>query len=1001
MCLPVSASSTANGDPAITPQPINYKDTLNLPVTAFQMKAGAAKREPEIEQFWDEQQTYFKAQSAKDKSRRFLLHDGPPYLSSEKIHIGTALNKILKDIVNRYKCQQGFYSPYVPGYDGHGLPIENAVVKNIQGGRQAITPLELRKRCRDFAAKNLAGQESNFKRLGVWGNWEKPYLTIDAEFEAIQVKLFGDMYRKGFVYKGLKPVYWCPVSESALAEAEIEYADHVSHSLYLKFALDETSIPAEHPHRALLTDVGFGVWTTTPWTLPANLALSVHPDFVYAVVSTTHPLGVACGKLIVAQELLSAFSTAITPKTLEEGQAPLTADDWTIHATLTGQQLEGLSARHPWIDRGSIVLTGQHVTLEAGTGVVHTAPGHGMDDYNVVMRYNQPLPVEEQLPILSPVDNRGILTAEAGEALAGQFYDKASPMVIDILRDKGLLIFNSKFKHSYPHSWRSHSPVIYRATEQWFINVDAIREQALTAIKDTQWIPARGEARITSMVEGRGDWCISRQRVWGVPIPVFYCANPDCRTPLVNEQSIDKLFEAFKEHTSDIWWDWSAEQFLGADTACSVCGGKHFNKETDIMDVWFDSGVTHTTVVEARKEELGDLPAELYLEGSDQHRGWFQSSLLTSVMLRGKAPYKRVLTHGFVLDGDGRKMSKSLGNVIEPQTIINQYGADILRLWVASVDYTNDVRMGNNTITQLAEVYKKVRNTVRYILGNLADYDPAQHHVAMADLSLLDKLTLNRLYTVLGQLTEAFDQFEFHKFYQLLQNFCVVDLSSLYFDVAKDTLYCDPKNSQTRRGVQTVLHELLSVLVRVLVPVMPHMAEDMWLNIPDAQKPRFADADGVEQLYPSVTLTPWPTVPVAFEALDSQIEANGSLLLTLKETVNKALEIPRTAGLIGSSLEVKLTLSGVTDAMKALLPHVLAILPNTLIVSQVVLDNSASGAIDPEDLLADLTTELVSIKAVKASGGKCARCWKYDEAVGHSTQHPTLCARCEQAVVTC
>lgn len=958
-------------------QEVNYKETLNLPVTAFQMKAGAAKREPEIEAFWDAESVYFKAQASKNKQHKFILHDGPPYLSSDKIHIGTALNKILKDIVTRYKTQRGFYSPYVPGYDGHGLPIENAVVKSLKGGRSSVTPMKLRELCREFAHKNLKGQEANFKRLGVWGNWEKPYITIDGPFEATQVKIFGELYEKGYVYKGLKPVYWCPSCETALADAEVEYGDHVSHSIYVKFlvkSLAGLSLP--QPTLDLLKDSAFVIWTTTPWTLPANLALSVHPDFEYVIVENA-----AFGRLVVAKELLSAFAAA----------AKLEVADLPVVAEFIGKDVDGLVTQHPFIPRDSLVLNGTHVTLEAGTGVVHTAPGHGMEDYVIVQQHNLTEAGKKQpIPILSPVDNRGVYTAEAQlDSLIGVYYEKGSDVVLELLKEANALIFNTKFSHSYPHCWRCHKPVIYRATEQWFINVDSFRAEALEAIRNVEWLPARGESRITSMVEGRGDWCISRQRVWGVPIPAYYCANTDCRTELVSKALIEHLYELFKVHTSDIWWEWPTEKLMVGNPKCAGCGGAEFVKEMDIMDVWFDSGVTHTAVVADRSEELGSLPVELYLEGSDQHRGWFQSSLLTSVMLSGKAPYKSVLTHGFVLDENGRKMSKSLGNVVDPQTIIQQYGADVLRLWVASVDYTNDVRIGNEIVSQLAEVYKKVRNTVRYMMGNLFDFDPEQDRVPYAELSLLDQHTLYRLSQLVEEVTQAFDRYEFHRYYQLLQNFCVVDLSANYFDPVKDILYTYPKKGVIRRGVQTVLYDLLVTMVQMLVPVTPHLAEDIWLNIPEAQRPRFGGAEPSV----SVTMVPWPAPEK--QNLNETVANAMKPLLAVKEQVNKSLESPRSEGLIRSSLEASVVLHAKQPETQTLLKNYAELLPVLLIVSDVKLVDTAPVS---DGWIGTLSGDTVDVYVSMSQGVKCQRCLKFTDTVGADKQHSTLCQPCADTV---
>lgn len=944
---------------------MDYKATLNLPQTPFKMKAGAALREPELEAFWEENKVYETVLASRDKTHRFLLHDGPPYLSSDKIHIGTALNKILKDIVTKYKAQRGYYSPYVPGYDGHGLPIENAVVKSIKGGRHAVTPYELRRQCREFALKNLKGQETNFKRLGVWGDWEHPYITIDGKFEATQIRLFGQMYKKGYVYKGLKPVYWCPTCETALADAEVEYADHVSHSVYVRFPAGEKQ-PAGLPESVAQywPETAFVIWTTTPWTIPANLGLALNAELPYVFVKTPN-----WGVLIVTEPLLDDFI------------AKNEIDTYEILHRMTGAELEHLSPKHPLFDRLSPTILGPHVTAEAGTGVVHTAPGHGHEDYLVGQKYG--------LGILSPLNNKGVYTAEAGPAFEGIHYEKGNAVVIEALEAANALISQSKFSHSYPHCWRCHNPVIYRATDQWFIGVDAFRDLALAEIKNVTWLPARGESRITSMVENRSDWCISRQRVWGVPIPVFYCNA--CQTPLITDETVETVAKRFEVETSDAWWQYDAKTLLETPHTCSHCGHGEFTPEMDIMDVWFDSGVTHTAVVEARSDELGHLPVELYLEGSDQHRGWFQSALLTSVATQGKAPYKSVLTHGFVLDPDGRKMSKSLGNVVDPNAVIQELGADVLRLWVASVDYSNDVRIGKEILGQLAEVYRKVRNTLRFVLGNLSGFDAQADYVPSHRLSLLDRYILHRLQSLVGQLTEAFETYEFHHYYQLLQNFCVTELSSLYFDITKDLLYTLPQAAPERRAVQTVLFELLATLTPMLVPVMPHLAEDIWQAIPEEHKPTFGQA----QAPVSVLMAPWPAVRSEF--VSAPLEQDFVKLLHLKETVNLALERPRAEGLIGSALEAQMILVPQTEADAAWLKHFeLDELASWFIVSEVAL-----AELPPAETLGTASTQhdlSVAVYAVKAVGDKCIRCWRFQQSVGSHPTHTQLCDRCASAV---
>ena len=790
-----------------------YKNTLNLPQTTLAMRANATVRELEIQKFWEENNIYEKMIAERDKANSFVLHDGPPYLSSEKIHVGTALNKILKDILIKYKSQRGFYAPYVPGYDGHGLPIENAVVKNIKGGRHAITEAELRTKCREFAHKNLKGQESEFKRLGVLGNWEKPYLTINPEYEAEQVRVFGEMYKKGYIEKGLKPVYWCAACETALAEAEVEYADHTSTSIYVRFKFDEDS--TEKINNKILTGntkpVYAIIWTTTPWTIPSNMAISMHPRFEYTFFEYKGDV------YVVAQELLSSFL-----KDVEWEES-----DIKVIGSCIGQDLELLNTKHPLVDRKSPIILGEHVTLDAGTGSVHTAPGHGLEDYEVGCKYG--------IEVFSPLDGQGIWTDSVGISdLVGVPYYKGNSMVIEMLQKCGALLQQQDIQHSYPHCWRCKKPVIYRATPQWFVKVDKFRDKALEAVHNVKWIPASGENRIGNMVESRTDWCISRQRAWGVPIPIFYCE--DCGEVICSDETIENVAKLFEKESSDAWVKYSAEELLPQGFVCPKCGKAHFRKEKDIMDVWFDSGVSWRAVVEKRADELGHTPVDMYLEGSDQHRGWFQSSLLTSVATQGKAPYKQVLTHGFVFGEDGRKMSKSLGNYIRPDDIIKNYGADILRLWAASVDYRNDIKIGNNIVGQLTEIFKKTRNTARFLIGNLFDFNPAIDYVQYDELKNIDKFALHKLNKLIAEVTEAFENYEFYKYFQCLQNFAAVDLSSFYLDIVKDRLYTAGKKSLSRRACQTVLFENLMALVRILAPVMPHQAEDIWQNIPEVDR---------------------------------------------------------------------------------------------------------------------------------------------------------------------
>ena len=926
----------------------DYKNTLNLPQTTLEMRANATKREPEIQKFWEEINVYEKNIEQRDKTNKFVLHDGPPYLSSEKIHVGTALNKILKDILIKYKSQSGFYAPYVPGYDGHGLPIENKVVKNIEGGREAITPLELRKKCREFAHLNLKGQENEFKRLGVWGDWEHPYLTINPDFEAEQVRVFGEMYKKGYIEKGLKPVYWCASCETALAEAEVEYADISSESIYVRFEFDEKSTEKVNSIVNLGGKKVYAIiWTTTPWTIPSNVAISMHPRFEYTLFEYKNDVYVA------ATDLLGTF---LADTGWEEA-------DIKVLGTAIGQDFELLEVKHPLIDRNSKIILGEHVTLDAGTGLVHTAPGHGLEDYEVGCKYN--------IEVLSPLDSKGCWTEEGRiPELVGVPYYKGNSMVIDMLISKGALVHQNEINHSYPHCWRCKHPVIYRATPQWFVKVDRFRQQALDAIKEVKWIPASGESRIGNMVASRTDWCISRQRAWGVPIPVFYCE--DCGEAIVTDETIENVAKIFEKESSDAWVKYSAEELLPQGFKCPKCGKTHFRKENDIMDVWFDSGITWRAVVEKRAEQLGHTPVEMYLEGSDQHRGWFQSSLLTAIATQGKAPYKEVLTHGFVFGEDGRKMSKSLGNYIRPDDIIKNYGADILRLWAASVDYRNDTKIGDNIIKQLVEIFKKTRNTARFLLGNLFDFNPAVDYVDYKDLKELDKFALHKLNQLIEQVTESFENYEFYKYFQSLQNFAAVELSALYLDIVKDRLYTAGKKSLSRRACQTVLYEISQALVRILVPVMPHQAEDIWQSVPETQK------GGLQ----SILLSNWPTVKPEWK--NDKLEEDFTKILKVREIVTRAIEPLRADKKVGSSLEVAVYINtSDTSVLKENSDE----LANIFITSQAYITNEK-----PSDVLNEYTEDDYTVWVTKAEGEKCERCWKYRRL------NDGICDECQDAI---
>ena len=824
------------------------------------------------------------------------------------------------------------------------------MVKNIKGGKNAITPAELREKCREFAHKNLKGQEKEFKRLGVLGDWDNPYLTIAPEYEAEQVRVFGEMYKKGYIEKGLKPVYWCASCETALAEAEVEYADHTSTSIYVRFKFDEDStkkinqiIPS-----ASGKDIYAVIWTTTPWTIPSNMAISVHPRFDYTFFDYKGDVYIA------AQGLLGHFLADVG---WEE-------KDIKVIGECKGNDLELLNTEHPLFNRKSPIILGEHVTLDAGTGSVHTAPGHGLEDYEVGCRYG--------IEVFSPLDSKGIWTEVVNDKdLEGLPYYKGNAVVIDKLQKCGALLAQQDINHSYPHCWRCKNPVIYRATPQWFVKVDKFRDKTLDAIKDVKWIPAGGEARISNMVAGRTDWCISRQRAWGVPIPVFYCE--DCGEVIVTDETIEHIAAIFEKESSDAWIKLSPEELLPKGFVCPKCGKNHFKKENDIMDVWFDSGISWRAVVEKRSDILGHTPVDMYLEGSDQHRGWFQSSLLTSIATQGKAPYKTVLTHGFVFGEDGRKMSKSLGNYIRPDDIIKNYGADILRLWAASVDYRNDTKIGDNIIKQLTEIFKKTRNTARFLCGNLYDFDPEKDLVDYKDLKPIDKFALHKLNQLITTVTEAFENYEFYKYFQNLQNFAAVDLSSFYLDIVKDRLYTAGKKSLSRRACQTVLYETLQTLVRILVPVMPHQAEDIWMNMPDCQK------GGLE----SVLLTDWPANHPEWH--NEKLEQDFTKILKAREVVSRAIEPLRADKKVGSALEVSVYVNVKDNEILKANEKDLA---DIFIVSQAYITDKK-----PENVMNEYREDDYVVWVAAAEGEKCARCWKY-----RTLDQEGICKDCSDAI---
>ena len=926
---------TADGPP-------DFKATLNLPVTSFPMRANLPAREPEILARWERDDLYARMLATRTGSPRYVLHDGPPYANGN-IHLGHALNKIVKDFIVKYKHMTGHLAPYVPGWDCHGLPIELQVEKSLgKEKKAALSKLEIRRLCREYAARFVAVQRDEFKRLGVLGDWSAPYLTMDFAYEATEVRELAKVAASGDLYRGKKPVHWCASCRTALAEAEVEYRDIASPSVYVAFALRE---PYPDALRALAgTPIDVAIWTTTPWTLPANLAIAAHPDLEYVIVPAR------TGRLtLVAKALLPRLSAFI------EADAP-------VRATVTGRALEGAHARHPWIDRDALLILGEHVTLETGTGLVHTAPGHGQEDYDVGRRYG--------LDVYAPVDDAGRFLPDVAEFAGMRVFD-ADTRIVEHLRAGGRLLATEPLTHSYPHCWRCKHPVIFRATEQWFISMSTtgLRARALAAIDRVRWIPAWGRDRIAGMVGNRPDWCVSRQRAWGVPIVALHCE--DCGAANTAPELLSNVAEIFARESADAWFARPIAELVPNGFACRGCGGTRFRKEEDILDVWFDSGISFAAVVE-RRPELGGH-ADLYFEGSDQHRGWFQSSLLASVATRDRAPYDTVLTHGFFLDEDARKMSKSAGNVVAPQKIVATHGADILRLWVSAEDYREDMRISREILDRAVEAYRRIRNTARFLLGNLADFVPARDTVARAGLLELDRFALDRLQAFIARCGRAYDAFEFHAVYHALNNFCSVDLSALYLDIVKDRLYCEGTTSPERRSAQTALYAILDALVRVMAPVLSFTAEEIWSCMPaDEARPE------------SVHLADFPRADPAFT--DAALAADWERLLEVRAAVTKALETLRQRAEIGHSLEASVRL-GAEGTLAALLEAKRAVLPEILIVSQV--DVVPPAAVRGESTLAGL-----GIDAARAGGEKCARCWNWRRDVGSDPRVPSVCGRC-------
>lgn len=918
--------------------PQDYNATLNLPKTEFPMRAGLPKSEPETLKRWEQEKIYEKLMEKNEGKPLFVLHDGPPYANGN-IHLGTSLNKVLKDIIVRYKNMSGFKSPYVPGWDTHGLPTElKARAKAGVENSTTISELEIRKICREFALGYLDDQRNQFKRLGVIGEWDNPYITLLPEFEAKQIEIFAEMACKGYIYKGLKPVYWCPDCKTALAEAEIEYAEDPCHSIYVKFKVndDQGKLKALgiEPEKCY-----FVIWTTTTWTLPGNVAICLGPDFDYSIIK--------CGdEYYIMAEALAADAMK------EAGK-----EDYEVVGTMKGIEFEYMKAQHPFLDRESLVIVGDHVTLESGTGCVHTAPGHGVEDYDACKNY-------PEIPIVVPVDADGRLTEEAGQ-FAGLLTGDANKPIAQHLDSIGALFALKKIIHQYPHCWRCKNPVLFRATDQWFCSVEDFKDEAVKAINEVEWIPGWGKDRITSMVKERKDWCISRQRKWGVPIPIFFCK--DCGEPYIDRDAMMAVADLFRKEGSDAWFKYDASEILPEGTKCPKCGGTHFNKEQDIMDVWFDSGSSHAAVLEQR--DYLKWPADLYLEGADQYRGWFQSSLLTSVATKGTAPYKAVLTHGWVVDGEGRKMSKSLGNGIDPQEIVEQYGADVLRLWVASSDYHADIRISKDILKQLSEAYRKIRNTARYILGNLNDFNPDTDMVDVEDLYPIDKWAIAKLNELNDKVRAGYDAYEFHQVYHSIHNFCVVDMSNFYLDVLKDRLYTEKADSASRRAAQTTIYMILDAMTRMISPILAYTSDEIWRYMPHGSN---CDKECVL----------FNEMPAKVDVdIDAEFMARWDRIHELRDLVKKSIEVAVKNKLIKSSLESKIVLTCGGDNYE-FVNSVLGELTAVFIVSKVELVKGDSDEIN--------------VVVEKAEGEKCERCWVYSDTVGQNSEHPTLCARCAE-----
>lgn len=913
---------------------MDYKETLLMPKTDFPMRGGLPNKEPQIQEKWDAEDQYHKALEKNKGNETFILHDGPPYANGN-LHMGHALNKILKDFIVRYKTMQGFYAPYVPGWDTHGLPIEQALTKKGVD-RKKMSTAEFREKCKEFALEQIELQKKDFRRLGVRGDFNDPYITLKPEYEAAQIRIFGEMADKGLIYKGKKPVYWSPSSESSLAEAEIEYHDKRSASIYVAFDVKDDKGVVD-------ADAKFIIWTTTPWTIPSNVAITVHPELKYGQYNVNGE------KYIIAEALSDAVAEAL---------------DWDkasikLEKEYTGKELEYVVAQHPFLDRESLVINGDHVTTDAGTGCVHTAPGHGEDDYIVGQKY--------ELPVISPIDDKGVFTEEGGQ-FEGMFYDKANKAVTDLLTEKGALLKLDFITHSYPHDWRTKKPVIFRATPQWFASISKVRQDILDAIENTNFKVNWGKTRIYNMVRDRGEWVISRQRVWGVPLPVFYAENGEI---IMTKETVNHVADLFAEHGSNIWFEREAKDLLPEGFTHPGSPNGTFTKETDIMDVWFDSGSSHRGVLETRPEL--SFPADMYLEGSDQYRGWFNSSITTSVATRGVSPYKFLLSHGFVMDGEGKKMSKSLGNVIVSDQVVKQKGADIARLWVSSTDYLADVRISDEILKQTSDVYRKIRNTLRFMLGNINDFNPDTDSVPESELLEVDRYLLNRLREFTASTINNYENFDYLNIYQEVQNFINVELSNFYLDYGKDILYIEQRDSHIRRSMQTVLYQILVDMTKLLAPILVHTAEEVWSHTPHVKEE-------------SVHLADMPKVVEVDQALLDKWRT----FMNLRDDVNRALETARNEKVIGKSLEAKVTIASNDKFNASEFLTSFDALHQLFIVSQVkVVDKLDDQATAYEH--GDIVIE-------HADGEKCERCWNYSEDLGTVDELTHLCPRCQQVV---